>query len=341
MLLQFLMTINSMSLSYKSSALILGTHKDQVSKEKIIQLEHEIKSNKDFDVYMRKNTLKQFKIQEHSQVLFPLDNKDGTQEEVQLLRDVLSKIIQSHFRPEELPTSWYLFYLALRKIYENDVGICPIDEAVSIGSSFGISEESIKSVLKHFHNRFGTILFYSEIPSLSGWVICDPNVIFKPISLLIAASFGENTEDPMVVEQIRQSGQFRLSLMERVIGLVEDQLQTSNAITASAIIDLMEYHNIISEVQAHDNSLVYFMPCLLRPDTNIIEETSEQVLQVDPAPLVIRFPLGCIPVGLFPALIIHLSRSKEWILQYYVQQFKNRVRFIGDRQTMSEVDIIL
>ena len=342
MLLQLLMTINSMSLSSdKSSALILGTHKDQVFKEKIVQLEHEIKSNKDFDVYMRKNTLKQFTVQEQSQVLFPLDNKDGTQEEIQLLRDALNKIIRSHFRPEELPTSWYLFYLALRKIYENNDGICPIDEAVSIGSSFGISEESIKSVLKYFHNRFGTILFYPEIPSLNGWVICDPNVIFKPISLLIAASFGENTENPMLVEQIRRSGQFRLSLIERVLELVEDQLQTSSAITAPALIDLMEYHNIISEVQAHDNSLVYFMPCLLRPDTNIREETSEQVLQLDHAPFVIQFPLGCIPVGLFPALIVHLSRSKEWILQYYVQQYKNRVSFIGDRQTMSVVDIIL
>ena len=333
-LLQLLTAISSTSLSSdKSSALILGTHKDQVSEKVIRMLENEIQRCKDFDIFLHKNILKKFTIQQESQLLFPLDNKDGTQEELQLLLDALSEIVHSHFQSEKIPTSWYFYYFALRKIYENTRGICTIDEAVNTGSSFGISEENIEIVLKHFHNRFGTILFYPEIPSLSGWVICDPNVIFKPISHLIAASFGENIEDLMLVEQIRQSGQFSLSLLEKVI----ERLHSS--IPALAIIDLLKYHSIISEIEAHDDSLVYFMPCLLRPDTGIREETSEQINKLDPAPLVIQFPLGCIPVGVFPALIVHLS--KKWILKYHIQQYKNRVSFIGDKQTMSGVDVTL
>ena len=334
MLLQLLTAISSTSLSSeKSSALILGTHKDQVSEEVIRMLENEIQRCKDFDIFLRKNILKKFTIQGESRLLFPLDNKDGTQEELQLLRDALSEIVHSHFQSEKIPTSWYFYYFALRKIYENTTGICIIKMAVSIGSSFGISEENVKIVLKHFHNCFGTILFYPEIPSLSGLVICDPNVIFKPISHLIAASFGENIEDLMLVEQIRQSGQFSLSLIDNVIK------QLHSSIPTPAIIDLLKYHSIISEIQAHDNSLVYFMPCLLRPDSGIREETSEQVHKLDPAPLVIQFSLGCVPVGVFPALIVHLS--KKWILKYHVQQYKNRVSFIGDRQTMSGVNVTL
>ena len=332
MLLQLLTAISSTSLSSeKSSALILGTHKDQVSEEVIRMLENEIQRCKDFDIFLHKNILKKFTVQRESRLLFSLDNKDGTQEELQLLRDSLSEIVHSHFRSEKIPTSWYFYYFALRKIYENTTGICTVNNAVNIGSSFGISEENIEIVLKHFHNRFGTILFYPEIPSLSGWVICDPNVIFKPISHLIAASFGENIEDLMLVEQIRQSGQFSLSFFENIIK------QLDSSIPALAIIDLLKYHSIISEIQTHDNSLVYFMPCLLRPDAGIREETSEQIHKLDPAPLVINFSLGCIPVGVFPALIVHLS--KKWILKYHIQQYKNRVSFIGDRQTMSGVDV--
>ena len=150
MLLQLLTAISSTSLSSEqSSALILGTHKDQVSEEVIRTLENEIKRCKDFDIFLRKNILKKFTIQRESRLLFPLDNKDGTQEELQLLRDALSEIVHSHFQSEKIPTSWYFYYFALRKIYENTTGICTINNAVNIGSSFGISEENIEIVLKH------------------------------------------------------------------------------------------------------------------------------------------------------------------------------------------------
>ena len=76
------------------------------------------------------------------------------------------------------------------------------------------------------------------------------------------------------------------------------------------------------------------MPCLRRPDTDIREENSEQIHKLDPAPLVIQFPLG-----VFPALIVQLS--KKWILRYHIQQYKSRVSFIGDKQTMSGVDVTL
>ena len=337
MILQLLTTISSASLSSseKSSALILGTHKDRVTEERTTILENEIRKCKDFDEFRHKQTLKYFATTGQSRLLFPLDNMDGTHEEIQILQDALSKIVQSHFRLQELPTSWYFFYFALRMIYENDARICPIADAIRIGSCFGISQEIIEVVLKHFHNYFGTILFYPDISRLSRWVICDANVIFKPISQLIAASFGENT-DYVLAERIHQSGQFSLSVMERVVALIEEH---PVEIPALAIIDLLKHHNIISELQTHDASTIYFMPCLLRPDIKIIEETPEQIHKLDPAPLVIQFPFGCIPVGLFPALIVQLS--KKWILQYHFQQYKNRVRFIGDKQTMSRIDVIL
>ena len=98
-LLQLLTAISSTSLSSdKSSALILGTHKDQVSEEVIRRLENEIQRCKNFDIFLHKNVLKKFTIQQESRLLFPLDNKDGTQEELQLLRDALSETVHSHFQ---------------------------------------------------------------------------------------------------------------------------------------------------------------------------------------------------------------------------------------------------
>ena len=165
-------------------------------------------------------------------------------------------------------------------------------------------------------------------------VICDPNVVFKPISHLIAASFGDDSLNPSLIKKIRCSGQFPLDFFEHVSKFAFDSV-----ITPLSILDILKHHKIVSEVRSFDNVSVFFMPCLLQPDPNVGQESIEQLCQFNPAPLVVSFREGFVPIGFFPVLIVQLSH--KWLLQNQIQQFRNHIFFIADPSTLSRIELIL
>ena len=331
-LLQIYTTIASMnSGNQRSTAFLLGTYRDQVTTESIANLEDQV-STSSLNDFIRRGIL--YRALPHlGRCIYPLDNMSGDREEIKILQSQLATHIQTKFQPQSLPTSWVFFHLALRNLYENSTGCCSLEDAIKVGSTYGISRENVSKVLSFIHRQFGTILFYPEITSLAELVICNPNVIFKPMSNLIAAAFGENINEPDLVAEIRRSGQFHPDFLERVMTQFDDSV-----IHNAAIVDLMKHHSIISEVCTPHGNVVYFMPSLLPPDANVSQETNENIEILEPSPLLLRFPEGYIPIGLSSSLIVQLS--KQWMLQEHKQQYKNRFSLIADRQTLSEIEII-
>ena len=101
----------------------------------------------------------------------------------------------------------------------------------------------------------------------------------------------------------------------------------------SQVVELLIHFNIISQIKKFDGSLVYFMPCLLRPDPSVGREEKQVLRGIDPAPLLILFSTGYVPLGLFSALIVHLSKRDSWMVDPYVRRFKNKVQFVVDEHT--------
>ena len=333
-LLQILTTIASMNAgeNQRSLALLLGTYSDQATKEMLANLEDCIYKS-EIHSFIGRGVLRCIPREGVSKCIFPLNNKNGEREEITFLQNQLGTHIQENFHPQPLPTSWVFFHLALRNRYETTTGCCSLEDAIEVGSTLGISRENIGDVLSVIHRQFGTILFYPEIASLTELVICNPNIIFKPISNLIAIAFGEDRHAPLLTEQIRCSGQFNPDLIERMMA----PLNRDGGVQSNAIVDLMKHRSIISEVCNPYGNVVYFMPSLLRPDPSVGEETKESLEKLEFSPLLVRFPDGYIPIGLFASLVVQLST--KWTLKDQ-QQYKNHISLIENRKTLSEITFI-
>ena len=126
--------------------------------------------------------------------------------------------------------------------------------------------------------------------------------------------------------------------LEKALSLVEKDL-----IPLDQLIKLLEHLNIIAPIHQSDlnpsppssSQVTHLMPCLLKSATN--EELDDIHPRrgsnpLHPAPLMIRYECGFVPLGVFPALIARLvgqswPQGKEWMLDNTLIR-KNKVTFI-------------
>ena len=131
-----------------------------------------------------------------SSFLYALDNVNGDEKEISTLREILTELFKRVFPAKPLPTSWGIFHLMLRHKYE-EKGLCTLEQSITLGEACGLEEKSeVIITLKFFHTHFGTILYYNEVKSMHSLVICDPNLLFRPITKIVAESFGANPKWP-------------------------------------------------------------------------------------------------------------------------------------------------
>ena len=316
---QVLASIESLNQSaQRSAAFLIGTHRDQVNEEKVEAFEQEIKSSLKNTSFFKNDLLRGFVDSfEKQRLVFAVDNKNGKTEDINYLRKVLTDTIHYLFKPESLPTSWAFFHLLLRQTFEND-GVCSLREAVEIAGRCGVHEEKeVQSVLSYFYIRFGTIFYFGEVPALENLVICDPNLIFHPITRLIAESFGSNPHEPNTAEEIRKTGEISLSFFEKICQMDKK----TRKIDTRKIVALLKHLHVITEI--HNGDICLFMSCLLRCyPTAKLGIGKEQLSEMNPAPLLFTFSTGYQPIGLFHILLSHLLCKKFFL---HKERFRNRV----------------
>ena len=295
----------SLSQQSKPAAVLLGTHldqlKDQVEKkmEEINDNLKELLCNAEFH---DQAFLTYPKRDEKSTIFVPVNNYSGDEEEIKQLQKFIRKVIDDRFGSVELPSSWLLFHLLLRHRYENSPGVCRLGDCPALAKGCGLDENDVPQVLRYIHRRLGTILFYEEVQGLNELVICDPNVLFESIYQLVAVSFGGDKAQHTLTTEIRKTGEIPERVLERI------GTQPSNSLlTNEHIIELLKHFKILTELPS-DDGINYFMPCLLQPDYS--PELSCEALQaLCPPPLLVRFDGNYIPVGMFSALVVNLTRS--------------------------------
>ena len=261
-------------------------------------------------------------------IFLPLDNATASENELEGIQTFLLQVIKDRFTPISLPVTWAVFHLILRYQYEQSPGVCTLAECTDLGVNCGIQAQDINTVLRHFHKNLGTILYYEEIDRLKEFVICNPGVLFSGIARLVTLSFAGSGERHTAAEEIRKTGE-----------IPDRELPNTTPLTPKCplnnqhLIELLTHFKLITHI-GDDAKPSLFMPSLLIPDPNVLSSlTSKMVITTSPPPLLVFFKGAFIPVGVFSALMVELS--KIWVLDRE-NRYRNRATFIS---TLFNVEI--
>ena len=288
----------SLSPDSEPAAVLIGTHLDQLKGQ------DEMKVNDFLNRLLNKVEFHDrgfltYPTKDKSTIFIPINNYSGDEEEIHQLQTFLRQIIGDRFSPVELPSSWLFFHLLLRHHYENSPGVCKLAECRALARGCGLDEDDVPQVLRYIHQHLGTILFYEDVPGLNELVICDPNVLFKSIYQLVAVSFVGDKGYHTIAAEIRKTGEIHARVLKRI-----STQSSSSLLKNEHIIELLMHFKILTKLPS-DDGVIYFMPCLLRPN-NSLELSCKALQTLYPPPLLVRFKGNYIPMGLFSALVVGL-----------------------------------
>ena len=295
-LLSTIYSLHSEEQPMRAKSFLLGSHIDLCKLEHLKKINKQIKEKVEASPLCEKGFLTYPNENNDNLIFLPVDNTNQSKEDIERIEKCLEIVFQT-FEQIRLPLTWAAFHLILRYKYR-EAGVCTIKECTDLAMECGIEEENVLSVLRHLHNNLGTVLYYENVDSLREYVICDPNVLFRGISHLVAASFGSgflHTE----ANTIRKTGKIpQHSLRD----------DPNSPFRVSHLINLLTHYKLMKKIEPD-----YFMPCLLQSDENLMSSIStDEILKLDPPPLLITFESGFVPVGIFAALVIELSSAPKW-----------------------------
>ena len=309
-----------------SSALLFGTYKDRVDDHsKISQIELELK--KDFEeskLHKEGLLLKS----SHGKMVITIDNMFGTDESEMLeIRNEIEGIIKSYFPATPIPVSWLMFRIVLHLLNKPVVSL---SQCKKIAMQLSMPSP-VQETLWFFHHNIGSLMYYSDIPSIEDMVICESQVIFDCISKLIIDKFkcSNRTLKPQEVKDFHEKGQFSLSHIRD-----KTECQHTSHIKLNQLMDLLKHLNILVEVKQQEDEPKFIMPAVMKyaSENELIPSSVSSNTQL--SPLRIHFESGFVPFGVFCAgmacLIAHQeSMSPKWLLCDN-QMWKNKVKFIID-----------
>ena len=309
-----------------SSAQIFGTFKDKVSSSQISEIESTLQ-----EMFTGTRLYKEGLLLKASdgKMLFTVDNMSGTFEsEISRIQDNLEGLIKQYFPAIHIPGTWLMFRILLHLLKKP---IVSLTQCKKIANQLEMSA-SVEESLWFFHHNIGSLMHYSDIPSMKDVVICDPQVIFDSISKLIISKFrhGNRALKPHEVDDFLQKGIFKLSHIKH-----ETEGTRSDVLAVDKLVDLLLHLNILAEItpETDQPSLCeheFIMPTTLKyaseGELKILTSTNSEV---EAEPLMIHFEYGFVPFGVFCVTMAHLiknSKSLQWRL-HDKKVMKNYVKF--------------
>ena len=313
------------------AAVLIGTHLDQIKGQDAMKINDALNlllSNVEF----HDHGFLTYPTRDKSTIFIPVNNYSGDEEEIQKLQAFLKQVIDDRFSPVELPSSWLFFHLLLRHRYEDSPGVCTLADCRAFAKGCGLDENDVPQVLRYIHQHLGTILFYEHVQGLNDLVICDPNVLFKSIYHLVAVSFGGDKGYHTITAQVRKTGEIHARVLEHITSQ-----SSSSLLKSEHIVELLKHFKILTELPSDDDDeIVYFMPCLLRPNHSLAL-TCEALQSVCPPPLLVRFKGNYIPMGVFSTLVVKLV--EDFWKPDSKSRYRNNIVFYTDDDFL--VDLIV
>ena len=309
-----------------SSALIFGTFKDEVSSAQISEIESTLQEMFTGTKLYKEGLLLKAS---NSKMLFTVDNLSGTFEsEISHIQENLEGLIKQHFPAIPIPGTWLMFRILLHLLKKPIVNLTQCKEIANRLKMSTPVEES----LWFFHHNIGSLMHYSDIPSMKDVVICDPQVIFDSISKLIISKFRHSNRalKPREVDDFLQKGIFKLSHIKH-----ETKGTQSDVLDVDKLVDLLLHLNILAEITPETDppSLCereFIMPTTLKyASEGELKKLTSTNSEVEAEPLMIHFEYGFVPFGVFCVTMAHLiknSKSLQWQL-HDTKVMKNYVKF--------------
>ena len=305
----------------KSKVMFVGTHADQVSKEEFQEKDKLLQKKIERTEFFDKDIIE---FASEDQLMLSVDNMNGSEDEIDRIRKVLERVIEKSFEKVTIPASWLMFSLYMRS---KKVRTMSLEECEKLAKNAGISPSELQEALWFLHHRVGVLLYYPEVEVLKGTVICDIQVVFDSASNLIRNTFTFSKVGKISSKTFREKGQFSLRDVVKATSGHTDAL-----IPLENLVKLLEYLGILTAIpptpsaDVHEE-LTYFMPCVLK-SARASELSVPNSANSDPAPLILRYDCGYVPVGVFPSMITNLvsQRREDWEM---IEDglFKNRVQF--------------
>ena len=302
----------------KSKVMFVGTHRDLITQEEFKAKDDFLKRRiKDTEFYKRD----MIEFASKNQVMIPVNNLSGGQDEIENIQLRLEKAIMENFKKIEIPVAWLFLSFCLRytKMRTMSLAMCE-----GIARKLNIGPEELQEALWFLHHCVGLLLYYPELKALKNTVICDIQVVFDSASNLIKNTFTFDKVGERISENFSEKALFSQADLEKAA-----LSQTDDLLPLQDVVTLLEHLSILTPLKLTDGSQEpsYFMPCVLK--TARTEDLSVIRSDSDPAPLMLRYQCGYVPVGVFPAIITNLVSKQGDISWEMVEEGlrKNRVQF--------------
>ena len=314
----------------KSKAMIVGTHRDLVSEDKVKEFDRDLQRKiRATDFF--KDDIVQFATEDR--LVLEVDNMKGGLKEVRKIQKIIEDQMKHSFKKLSLPVSWLIFSLCLRKKASRMVSL---QSCLDLAQQLNIPPDEAKLAMWFLHHYAGLLMHFPDLPELSDSVICDTQIVYDSVTHLIVNTYKFDNVSVAALEKFRDTGQFSLQDIKKAVdkdGTLKDYIPLNK------LVQLLKYLNIIvpvpqlssnssSTISVSPSKEVYFMPCVLQNAPSAELKVSSVPDQVQPIPLMIRFTCGFVPTGVFTAMIANLVGQNSESLKMIVKGIKkNRVQF--------------
>ena len=300
--------INQLVRNREGCVYIIGTHKDEADISVIGDFESELKSILLNTFFYKEGLIKSWCNEEDrppsntvSHLVYPLDNMNGDDQEIQCLRTSVDQKLK-RFTTKKIPSHWLLFSILLRR---QKYAVVSLQSCFSLGQKLRMNEDETKSTLRFLHYNLGICMYFSNVPELKNKVITDTQSVYKSLTTLIESAFKPGLVNEADADKFKMTGMFSVERFKR---------SSDYIISLKTLIYILDHLNIVAPIHSpNQEKKVYFMPCILPNITEQDLAKYEEHHSRFPSPLYIRYKCGFVPLGVFSAMIaniIHLTAQK-------------------------------
>ena len=293
--------------------LVLGTHYDKLWFDyKLRKREASLQSTiSTLQPYLRDCVIRK----PNGSIIFPVNTMAQSTERAKYNEEICQAIWSDGSAASleiKIPIQWFAFELSLP-----NKSIIPIEEALSIGERYGMSEDNTKQALQYFHD-VGLKLYYPEVTDV---VFIDPKPILEILSQLLALTYINDVKcrDLILTKQLPQSvtnnlkeGFFNKDIFDHLKSKADVFSQPQFQLPD--LVKLLLHLHIITKVVDNDEGS-YFIPYALpsydklgaprthaKPLLIVWREEKYKIEQILP-----------VPQGIFPLTIVHLLNQKQHV----------------------------
>ena len=153
-----------------SKAMFVGTFRDKITEEEFKEkdkiLSEKIKQTEFYSRGIVERASAEY-------LILPLDNLEGGQEEVDMMRETFETAITRNFKKVRIPATWLMLNINMRHTGKRTM---TLTECRNIAVKLGITTTKLPKVLWFLHYRVGILLYYPEVDGFDQIIILDIQV---------------------------------------------------------------------------------------------------------------------------------------------------------------------